>query len=302
MLDFLVYKINESDRLAYLRIRAIIKIDTTKTGRGRVLVNLEILPRATSEKHSDYVYRILRHNILDLLLEPGTALNEQELADCLHVSRTPVREAIFRLKEERLMVTYPQSSSVVALIDLSYMSAIVYLRVAVETKLLLQLCDDISSESIGKLQDNLALQKAVCEMEHVDGALFYRLDQAFHHLLYEAAGQQPLYELLSGRLAYFDRMSCFLLKFGYHNVKGSYQMHQKWFEVIISGAAENVVPAVNTHLCGFWKIKPEHLRYFTSIQEDPHMGVPAQAKKPVRRGETARRRTKKEEKLREPEQ
>lgn len=244
-------------------------------------MDLVILPRSTSEKHSDYVYRVLRQNILDLTLEPGTSLNEQELADCLQVSRTPVREAIFRLKEEHLMVTYPQSSSVVALIDLDYLNAVVYLRVAVETKLMLHLCAGMPGEFMSRIQDNLELQKAVCELEQADGSLFYRLDKEFHHLLFEAAGQQILYELLAGRIAYFDRMSCFLLKYGYHNVKGSYELHQEWFRIIASGDTDSVVEAVNTHLCGFWKIKPEHLLYFSSVPVDPHLGYPAQ---PPRRG------------------
>ena len=247
-------------------------------------MELAILPRSVSEKHSDYVYRVLRQNILDLTLEPGTSLNEQELANCLQVSRTPVREAIFRLKEEHLMVTYPQSSSMVALIDLDYLNAVVYLRVAVETKLLLHLCSGISSEFMDKIQNNLDLQKAVCSLNQTDGTLFYSLDKAFHHLLFEAAGQQILYDLLAGRIAYFDRMSCFLLKYGYQDVKNSYELHQEWFRILTAGETESVVEVVNSHLCKFWSVKPEHFRYFTSVPEDPHLGSPpAQLSKKARR-------------------
>src|SRR5918999_933522 len=50
-----------------------------------------------------HVYVALRDAIVTADLEPGRQLSENELAARLGVSRTPVREALQRLREERLV-------------------------------------------------------------------------------------------------------------------------------------------------------------------------------------------------------
>jgi len=53
-----------------------------------------------------------------LQLKPGTAMSTQEIADKLHVSKTPVREAFIRLQREGLVEIFPQKQTVVSRIDL----------------------------------------------------------------------------------------------------------------------------------------------------------------------------------------
>jgi len=53
----------------------------------------------------DWIYRILLGDIVEGALEPGTRLIESKLADRLGVSRTPVREALFRLHQEGFVLT-----------------------------------------------------------------------------------------------------------------------------------------------------------------------------------------------------
>src|SRR3954454_9201461 len=49
-----------------------------------------------------HVYAALRDAIVSAQLAPGRQLSENELAALLGVSRTPIREALQRLREERL--------------------------------------------------------------------------------------------------------------------------------------------------------------------------------------------------------
>jgi DNA-binding GntR family transcriptional regulator len=69
-------------------------------------------PRTT-----DRIYRELVRMIVTLELPPGEVANEVELARRLHCSRTPVREALQRLAQERLVVPVPRRGATVA--DLS---------------------------------------------------------------------------------------------------------------------------------------------------------------------------------------
>ena len=57
-----------------------------------------------------HVYTALRDAIVSGQLEPGRQISENELAALLGVSRTPIREALQRLREERLVAVVPQSA------------------------------------------------------------------------------------------------------------------------------------------------------------------------------------------------
>lgn len=61
----------------------------------------------------DRVYRILKQQIIDGELEPGTRLVERELAEKLNISRTPIREAMRRLDTEGLIRVIPRKGGVV---------------------------------------------------------------------------------------------------------------------------------------------------------------------------------------------
>lgn len=69
------------------------------------------------------VHDMLRDEILDLRLAPGSPLDEVQLAERFEMSRTPIREALVRLAGEGLVATLPNRTSAVSGIDLLSLSA-----------------------------------------------------------------------------------------------------------------------------------------------------------------------------------
>ncbi|AXU20295.1 GntR family transcriptional regulator [Novosphingobium sp. THN1] len=67
---------------------------------------------------ADTVYQTLRAEILTLKLEPGTLLDETDLAERFGLSRSPIREALIRLAAEGLVKTLRNRSSIVAPFDM----------------------------------------------------------------------------------------------------------------------------------------------------------------------------------------
>ncbi len=63
-----------------------------------------------AERHllRDTAYEAIRDAIVAGTLAPGEHLHDGELCDWLHLSRTPVREALTRLEDEGLIQTAPQ--------------------------------------------------------------------------------------------------------------------------------------------------------------------------------------------------
>ena len=66
---------------------------------------------------SEAIYLTLRRAIIDGLLPAGERLAENQLAGLFKRSRTPIREAIFRLESERLAEYLPRQGLVVATIS-----------------------------------------------------------------------------------------------------------------------------------------------------------------------------------------
>ena len=56
----------------------------------------------------DSVYRAIREAILSCDFAPGQELREQTLAEKYHVSRSPVRDSLLRLEQEKLVTVLPR--------------------------------------------------------------------------------------------------------------------------------------------------------------------------------------------------
>ena len=62
----------------------------------------------------DQAYEAIKEAILSFRLKPGMPLLEGQLARELHVSKTPVREALARLEQEGLVIRIPHTGTYVA--------------------------------------------------------------------------------------------------------------------------------------------------------------------------------------------
>ena len=78
---------------------------------------MRIDERHYAETARDYARRVLKDNIVEMELEPGAMVSENELAAQMGVSRTPVREALMDLAKCRVVDVLPQRGSRIALID-----------------------------------------------------------------------------------------------------------------------------------------------------------------------------------------
>ncbi len=63
------------------------------------------------------VYEVLRNEIIELKLPPGSPIDEQQLSDRFSLSRTPIREALVRLATEGLITTLTNRATIVSNID-----------------------------------------------------------------------------------------------------------------------------------------------------------------------------------------
>jgi DNA-binding GntR family transcriptional regulator len=83
---------------------------------------------------SDRAYDVLKEDILQWRLAPGTVLGETEQSERLGISRTPLREAITRLAAEGLVDTQRGRAGVVTDVSPANLTELFELREALETQ------------------------------------------------------------------------------------------------------------------------------------------------------------------------
>lgn len=64
-----------------------------------------------------HVYEILKNEIIELKIAPGSPIDEALLAERFSLSRTPIREALVRLSAEGLITTLTNRATIVSNID-----------------------------------------------------------------------------------------------------------------------------------------------------------------------------------------
>lgn len=165
---------------------------------------MNILDRLPQESARDFVFRILRDNIVSLDIKPGTLLSENEIAMELGLSRTPVREAILDLAKVGIIETLPQRGSYVALIDSKMVEESRFLRQVLDSAVIEVACDVADEEILNKMEENVHLQEFY--LEKCAAERIYELDNEFHKLIYTAARKDIIYEMCSTMMLHFDRV------------------------------------------------------------------------------------------------
>lgn len=153
-----------------------------------------IYPRKANESAKDYSYKNLLFNIATNVLPPGAAIEEAHIANKLHVSRTPVREAILRLNRERFIDILPQKSTTVSLVDVDFIEQGLFTLHAIEKSMITTCSHNLDSEDIQKME---AMGEDLSKyLEHEDHLSFFNILYTFHFMLFKGCKKEKVYGVL----------------------------------------------------------------------------------------------------------
>jgi len=151
-----------------------------------------------------HVYTALRDAIVAGQLEPGRQISENELAARLGVSRTPIREALQRLREERLVAVVPQYGTFVTHISESAVSDAQFVREALECAAIRGTALRARDQDLGALEAIIRRQDAAREANDSDS--FYVLDDELHQLLCDLSGHDIAWSLSQRAKGHLNRI------------------------------------------------------------------------------------------------
>ncbi len=166
---------------------------------------MKIEARQAGETAKEYAYRVLKENITTLELEPGSTLNDMEISQMIGISRTPVREAIIKLKEESdIIEIFPQRGMRIALIDTDIVQEVRFLRMTLEKAMVELACDMAQEEDFVWLEENLTLQEFYLKNNLIQKLL--ELDNALHRKMFSICRKDLIYRMSQGLSIHYDRV------------------------------------------------------------------------------------------------
>lgn len=191
------------------------------------------------------VYLHIKDLILEGEFKTGDRLVERELAERLNISRTPIREALFRLESQGFVKTVPRKGVIVADISEKEIIEVFTILSSLEVlaaKLAAQKLDD---DTRNKFMDYI--KKVEDCLKDENDSNFSHLHGELNHLLYSSAKNSKLYEMLSGLSDYIRAFA----KTGYRNPgrpKQSMQEHLRIMEAIVNQEVEMAEYLTKIHI------------------------------------------------------
>ena len=197
----------------------------------------------------DVVFNTLRDAILTGKLQPGERLMENQLAEKLGVSRTPIREALRMLELENLVELVPRKGAQVLDMSEKDIIDVLELRGALEALGVKLACKNMSDEEI------LKLKKAHSDMMQIfesgDVEKMADADENFHDIIFNATGNDKLIQIISNL-----RIQVYRYRLAHLKSPGQKVVIEEQHNKIIN-AIENRIPSEGS------KVAYEHVKYHT---------------------------------------
>ena len=203
----------------------------------------DIFEREKNQPIHQWVYQVLRYNILRLHLAPGQEISETDVSDRLGISRTPVREAFIRLAEDGLLEVKPQKWSCIPLIDLEQAEDARFVRRSLEKSILKEACKGLPASALTELEYNIELQKRYFEEKDFEN--FLNTDDEFHRSIYRRQGKERVWSFIKKLYYNYDRLRIMTLEL---TIERLIQEHRAILSVLVTCEGSQVDLLVDEHL------------------------------------------------------
>lgn len=196
------------------------------------------------QRLAESVYARMKADLFDFTLMPGERFSENEVAQRLGVSRTPVREALYRLGQEGYIRVASKSGWTVNPLDFEYFDDLYDVRVVIEVAAVHRLCELVPMPDLARLRETWLVTP---DDRQSDSATLARLDEEFHAQLVKSAGNAELARVHAGiteRIRVLRR-----LDFMYpERVRTTYTEHAQVLRGILRRKADQAALLLRAHI------------------------------------------------------
>lgn len=160
----------------------------------------------------DVVFNTLREAIIKGDLKPGERLMENQLAETLGVSRTPIREAIRKLELEKFVIMIPRKGAEVASYTKKDITDVLEVRAALEALAVTIACEKMQGQDMKKLVELKEEFAKAAKNKNIEEII--SKDVEFHDIILKSTNNEKLIQILNNlseqiyrfRVRYINKM------------------------------------------------------------------------------------------------
>lgn len=193
----------------------------------------------------NYVYEGLRSRILSGHYAVREKLTEESIAKEYNTNRSRVRTAFLKLVDEGLLESEPHKGVTIKEISLKEAMEILAIRKLLEVQAIKEACRNISSEQLRGLESVLySMQQAI---DSKDFEIYSKMNTSFHEIIYQAASQATLYNVLIS-------LKTRLMRYQYKialipgRAEKSLQEHKNIYQALVERDEKAAETHVNEHI------------------------------------------------------
>lgn len=186
------------------------------------------------------MYNQLRAKILAAEFLPGETLSLRGMAAKFGVSLVPIREAVFQLGSEGILIIESNKRIQVSKLKIPTFKEILNLRLLLESEAIEQACNKRPKSAVAKVEKILEKMK---QTAGVNPKLYATLNTKFHNTIYSYADSPQLEELIHRLLA---RVMPYIYLFAIHgrNLDSAMESHMNMFKGFLQGDGKTAAEAL----------------------------------------------------------
>ncbi len=204
-------------------------------------------PHLRPQNLADSVYDQVKGELFEFKLLPGDRFTETEVAERTGASRTPVRQALYRLQREGFLDVNFRNGWEVRQIDFAQLDALYELRVLLEQTSVRRM-KDLSADSLKKILAALdATWQVPVSKRCKDPNKVARLDEAFHCGLVAASGNPEFARVhleVTEKIRFVRRLDFTINS----RISATYDDHVTMLKALHQGSFKKVEAHLATHI------------------------------------------------------
>ena len=173
-------------------------------------MSLTFQPMTESRPIREIAYDVLKKAIITGEIPAGERIVETEYADRLHISRSPLREALRKLERDGLVEYVMRRGVVVHAFTTEDVDQIYTIRNSLEMLTLPYIIENATAEDIAALREKLAAMDALIARDDVEG--LSPLARDFHTCLTAISGKNRILRVIEGQDEYIRRFSAMAIQ------------------------------------------------------------------------------------------
>ncbi len=193
----------------------------------------------------DIAYETLKHSIIMGELPPGSRIVETVYANKLHISRTPLREALRKLELDGLVTYELRRGVIVCAFTLNDIDEVFTIRNAMMMLLLPSIVERVTDERIIEMKEILRKMDRALEEANCDALAVY--NRQFHRLIEHTSDKRRILNVIDNQEEYIIRFSAVAIASMEHR-KAANDEHHQMVELLIRRDLPELMELTRQHL------------------------------------------------------